>query len=190
LKRSLDVVLSLLLLVMTMPFSALVALLIRWNMGAPVVFRQRRPGLGGRPFTLLKFRTMSIDGREVPVLGRRLRALSLDEIPQLWNVLRGDMALVGPRPLLMEYLPRYSDEQARRHEVTPGMTGWAQVNGRNAVNWHTQFQLDVWYVDHASIALDVRILFLTVLRCLRRDGGEANSAADRAPFNGKPLQPD
>jgi lipopolysaccharide/colanic/teichoic acid biosynthesis glycosyltransferase len=156
------------------------ALAIRFTMRGPVFFRQMRPGRGGKTFQLVKFRTMldawDADGEPLPdeqrltPLGKFLRATSLDELPQLWNVLRGDMSLVGPRPLLVEYLPRYSAEQARRHEVLPGITGWAQVNGRNALGWEERFQLDVWYVDHWSLALDTRILALTILRVVQRQG--------------------
>jgi lipopolysaccharide/colanic/teichoic acid biosynthesis glycosyltransferase len=162
------------------PVLAGVALVIRVRMGAPVLFVQERPGLGGRIFRVVKFRTMlhaiGRDGRPLPdaerltALGRFLRAASLDELPQLWNVLRGDLSLVGPRPLLVQYLPRYTPEQARRHDVMPGITGWAQVNGRNAISWDEKFALDVWYVDHWSLALDLRILGLTLLRVVKRDG--------------------
>jgi lipopolysaccharide/colanic/teichoic acid biosynthesis glycosyltransferase len=149
-------------------------------MGSPVLFVQQRPGLRGRGFRLVKFRTMKSavghDGRELPdaerltALGRFLRATSLDELPQLWNVLRGDLSLVGPRPLLVQYLERYTPEQARRHDVLPGITGWAQVNGRNAISWEEKFALDVWYVDHWSFVLDLRILLLTIVRVLQREG--------------------
>jgi len=162
------------------PVMAATALAIRCTMGGPVLFRQVRPGRGGRLFELVKFRTMTqardADGQPLPDtqrltrVGRFLRAASLDELPQLWNVLRGDMSLVGPRPLLVEYLPLYSPEQARRHDVLPGITGWAQVNGRNALDWETRFRLDVWYVDHWSLALDLKILLLTLLRVVRREG--------------------
>ncbi len=173
-----------------------VALSIRLMMGSPVLFRQRRPGRGGVPFTLLKFRTMTReagpDGAELPdaqrltALGRMLRRLSLDELPQLVNVLRGDMSLVGPRPLLMEYLPRYSPEQARRHEVTPGITGWAQVNGRNAVDWEDRFRLDVWYVDHRSFLLDLRILGLTAAKVFSGRGVSRADHATMPKFTGGP----
>jgi lipopolysaccharide/colanic/teichoic acid biosynthesis glycosyltransferase len=162
------------------PVLGAVALAIRARMGSPVLFVQERPGLGGRIFRVVKFRTMrratGSDGKPLPdaerltALGRFLRATSLDELPQLWNVLRGDLSLVGPRPLLVQYLPRYTPVQARRHDVLPGITGWAQVNGRNAISWDEKFALDVWYVDHWSIALDLRILGLTLLRVLRREG--------------------
>lgn len=167
-------------LVCLAPVMVATALGIRVTMGGPVLFRQARPGRGGRIFELVKFRTMreakDADGNPLPDeqrltrTGRFLRATSLDELPQLWNVLRGDMSLVGPRPLLVEYLPRYSAEQARRHDVLPGITGWAQVNGRNALEWDERFQLDVWYVDNWSLALDLKILALTLLRVIQREG--------------------
>ncbi len=170
---------------------------VRHRIGASVLFRQTRPGLGGRPFELLKFRTMTnardADGRDLPDadrltgFGRWFRATSLDELPELWNVLRGDMSLVGPRPLLMEYLPLYSPEQARRHEVRPGITGWAQVNGRNAISWEEKFRLDVWYVDHQSIWLDLKILFLTIVRVFQRSGISAEGEATMPKFTGTPV---
>lgn len=157
-----------------------IALAIRVTMGGPVLFRQRRPGLHGEPFTMLKFRTMTnrrdASGRLLPAaerltrLGRWLRKTSLDELPELWNVLRGDMSLVGPRPLLLDYLPLYTKEQARRHEVLPGITGWAQINGRNAITWEEKFRLDVWYVDHQSLGLDLKILWLTLLKVFKMEG--------------------
>jgi sugar transferase EpsL len=187
LKRGLDVVASALGLAVLSPVLLGTALAVRMRMGSPVLFRQTRPGLHGRPFTMYKFRTMRgerdargellSDAERLTPLGRFLRASSLDELPELINVLRGDMSLVGPRPLLMEYLPLYTPEQARRHEVRPGITGWAQVNGRNAISWDEKFRLDVWYVEHAGIGLDLRILLRTVLGVLRRacisHGGEA-----------------
>jgi sugar transferase EpsL len=178
-------------LILVSPIMAVVALLVRWKLGSPVLFRQRRPGLGARIFTLLKFRTM-IDARgsllpdeaRLTPLGRRLRSLSLDELPQLWNVLRGDLSLVGPRPLLIEYLDRYTQEQARRHLVKPGITGWAQVNGRNTISWDEKFALDTWYVDHWSLWLDFRILLLTVSRVLRRQGISSGDHATMPEFLG------
>ncbi len=171
-----------------------VALAIRARMGAPALFRQERPGLHGRTFQVLKFRTMldavGPDGQPLPdearltALGRFLRASSLDELPQLWNVLRGDLSLVGPRPLLVRYLARYSPEQARRHDVLPGITGWAQVNGRNAISWEEKFALDVWYVDHWSLALDLRILALTLVRVLWRSGISKQGHATMPEFTG------
>lgn len=182
-----DVTASLLGLVLLAPLLALVALVVRWRLGATVLFRQQRPGLGGKPFVLTKFRSMrdavGTDGKplgdaeRLTPLGRRLRAWSLDELPTLWNVLRGDMSLVGPRPLLMEYLPRYTPEQARRHEVRPGITGWAQVHGRNALTWEEKFRLDVWYVEHQNLWLDLRILWMTVRQVV---GGRGVSAAGHA----------
>jgi len=179
-KRLLDVVLSAAALVLLSPVMAILAWQIRRKLGAPVLFRQIRPGLHGKPFEMIKFRTMrdanGPDGQPLPddermtLFGGFLRSSSLDELPELWNVLKGDMSLVGPRPLLMEYLPLYSPEQYRRHEVRPGITGWAQVNGRNALSWDEKFQLDVWYVDHQSVWLDLKILLLTVRKVLARDG--------------------
>jgi lipopolysaccharide/colanic/teichoic acid biosynthesis glycosyltransferase len=172
-----------------------VAVLVRIRLGSPVLFIQRRPGLHGRHFDLLKFRTLSEarneegqmlpDGDRLTAVGRMMRSASLDELPSLWNVLRGDMSLVGPRPLLMEYLPLYSPEQARRHEVLPGITGWAQVNGRNVLSWEERFKLDVWYVDHVSLALDLRILFRTVVEVLTQRGVSAPSHATMPRFTGK-----
>jgi sugar transferase EpsL len=179
-KRLLDLAAALLALVILAPLAALVAAAVRLALGSPVIFRQQRPGRSGRPFVLYKFRTMrdvtALDGRELPdadrltSFGRWLRGTSLDELPELVNVLKGDMSFVGPRPLLMEYLPLYTAEQARRHEVRPGVTGWAQVNGRNAVGWPDRFRLDVWYVDHLSLALDLRILVMTARQVFRREG--------------------
>ena len=183
-------------LVVTSPVQATAAVAIRRELGSPVLFRQQRPGLGGRSFSLLKLRTMrdAVDpsGRELPdssrltPLGRRLRAWSIDELPELWNVLRGDMSLVGPRPLLMEYLPRYTAEQARRHSVLPGLTGWAQVSGRNALSWEEKFELDVWYVDHVSLGLDLRILWRTVRAVASRTGISAPGYATMPPFEQEP----
>jgi lipopolysaccharide/colanic/teichoic acid biosynthesis glycosyltransferase len=180
LKRCIDRLAAALGLLCLAPVMAVTALVILATLGRPVLFRQVRPGLGGRTFRLYKFRTMREaldkdgqplpDGQRLTRVGRFLRVASLDELPQLWNVLRGDMSLVGPRPLLVEYLPRYSPEQARRHDVLPGITGWAQVNGRNALDWDARFRLDVWYVDHWSLALDAKILALTLLRVAQRQG--------------------
>lgn len=184
---------SLALLLLALPLLAL-AWLIRRKLGSPVLFRQVRPGLQGRPFTMIKFRTMTDerdasgallpDAQRLTPFGCFLRASSMDELPELWNVLRGEMSLVGPRPLLMEYLPLYSPGQARRHEVRPGITGWAQVNGRNAISWADKFALDVWYVDHSSLWLDVRILWLTVRKVLVRDGISAAGEATMPRFEG------
>jgi sugar transferase EpsL len=169
LKRTFDFLAAALLLLLLSPVILAVAVLVRLRMGSPVLFRQQRPGRGGQPFLLYKFRTM-LEGEHLPdasrltPLGEALRRASLDELPQLFNVLRGEMSLVGPRPLLMEYLPLYSARQARRHEVLPGITGWAQVNGRNATSWPARFDLDVWYVEHRSFGLDLKILCLTLAR--------------------------
>ncbi len=193
-KRLFDfLVASLTLLFLALPLLAL-AWLIRRKLGSPVLFRQVRPGLHGKPFTMVKFRTMTdergADGALLPdaqrmtPFGRFLRASSLDELPELWNVLRGDMSLVGPRPLLMEYLPLYTPEQARRHEVRPGVTGWAQVNGRNAISWPDKFALDVWYVDNQTLWLDIKILWMTVRKVLVRDGISAAGEATMSKFTG------
>ncbi len=194
LKRGVDVLAAALGLVVLAPLLALLAALVRWRLGAPVLFRQVRPGLGGRPFELIKFRTMTdardAGGRLLPDavrltgFGKFLRQTSLDELPELWNVLKGEMSLVGPRPLLMEYLPRYSPEQARRHEVRPGLTGWAQVNGRNAISWPEKFKLDVWYVDHVSAMLDVKIIGMTIKSVMRREGINQQNHATAMPFRG------
>ena len=194
LKRAIDLVGAVIGLVLFSPLLAVVALIVARRMGRPVLFRQTRPGLHGRPFTMYKFRTMrdaiGADGRpladaeRLTRLGRVLRSTSLDELPELFNVLLGDMSLVGPRPLLMQYLPLYSSEQARRHEVRPGITGWAQINGRNAITWDEKFARDVWYVDHQSFALDVRILWLTLARVVARQGVTAVGEATTTPFTG------
>ena len=179
------------LLLLALPL-ALLAWQVRRKLGSPVFFTQVRPGLHGKPFKMVKFRTMTsergLDGELLPdavrltPFGRFLRSSSLDELPELWNVLKGDMSLVGPRPLLMEYLPLYSPAQARRHEVRPGITGWAQVNGRNAISWEDKFKLDVWYVDHCSLWLDVKILWLTAQKVLVRDGISAEGEATMPRF--------
>ena len=197
-KRTIDLFLTITTAPIWVPILALVAILVRLQLGSPVFFKQVRPGLGGRPFVMIKFRTMrnaaGADGRPLPDVerltsfGRLLRRTSLDELPELWNVLVGDMSLVGPRPLLMEYLPLYSAMQARRHEVRPGITGWAQINGRNALSWDDKFALDVWYVDHRSAALDGKILFRTFARVLRRDGISPNDQEIMPVFSG-PLRP-
>jgi len=194
LKRSFDFVVALAGLVVLSPLLLAIVALVRWRLGSPVLFRQQRPGLGGRPFTLVKFRTMtdarSADGAAAPdaqrltAFGRSLRSTSLDELPELYNVLIGDMSLVGPRPLLMEYLPLYNAHQRRRHEVRPGITGWAQVNGRNAISWERKFDLDVWYVDNASFWLDLKILWLTLWRVLRREGISEEGSATAERFTG------
>ena len=183
------------LLALALPLLALIAL-VRIKLGRPVFFRQTRPGLHGQPFQMVKLRTMTDargpdgallpDAERLTPFGRFLRASSLDELPELWNVLKGDMSLVGPRPLLMEYLPLYTPEQARRHEVRPGITGCAQVNGRNALSWEEKFALDVWYVDHQSLALDISILWRTVRKVLVREGISAAGEATMGKFTGNP----
>ena len=195
-KRGLDVALALGLLVLALPVIAVVAVAVRVTLGAPILFRQERPGLGGRPFVLRKFRTMRpeapgtdhADAARLTRLGRLLRWLSLDELPQLWTVLRGDMSLVGPRPLLLEYLPWYSPEQARRHDARPGITGWAQVHGRNAVGWDERFRLDVWYVDNWSLRLDALILWRTAWVVLSRRGVRQPGHATMPRFTGAPAR--
>ena len=181
------------LLILALPLLALM-LLVRRKLGSPVFFRQVRPGLHGQPFEMVKFRTMTDernaqgellpDSERLPAFGRFLRSSSLDELPELWNVLKGEMSLVGPRPLLMEYLPLYTPEQYRRHEVRPGVTGWAQVNGRNAISWEEKFALDVWYVESQSFWLDIKILWLTVKKVLIKDGISAAGEATMAKFTG------
>lgn len=194
LKRVMDVVLSALGLLVLSPVLVAVAVAVAARLGRPVLFRQTRPGLGGEPFTLYKFRTLTDacdpEGHRLPDeqrltrFGQWLRSTSLDELPELFNVLRGDMSLVGPRPLLPEYLPRYSDEQARRHLVRPGMTGWAQVNGRNDRTWEDKLSLDVWYVDHQGPWLDLRILLRTAVVALRGEGVSRSGHATTTPFQG------
>ena len=193
-KRLLDLVLTVPGLILISPLLAAIALLIRVRLGRPVFFRQVRPGLRGEPFLVYKFRTMSdlrtADGRLLPDqvrltgLGRFLRSFSLDELPELFNVIKGEMSLVGPRPLLMEYLNRYTPEQARRHDVLPGITGWAQINGRNALTWEQKFAYDVWYVDHWSTALDLKILAQTLLKTVLREGISQPGHATAEEFKG------
>lgn len=193
-KRIFDFLLALILATLLLPLMAATAAAVAWKMGFPVLFRQVRPGLHGRPFKVLKFRTMAeaagADGQPLPdeqrltKLGALLRRFSLDELPQLFNVIRGDLSLVGPRPLLMEYLPLYSAEQMRRHDVRPGITGWAQVNGRNALPWEERFRMDVWYVDNQTMLFDLRILALTALRVLRSRGISEPGQATMTPFRG------
>ena len=193
-KRLFDLVIATTaLLLLALPLLAL-TWLVRRKLGSPVFFRQVRPGLHGQPFEMVKFRTMTdargpdgqllSDAVRLTSFGRFLRATSLDELPELWNVIKGDMSLVGPRPLLVEYLPLYSPEQARRHEVRPGITGWAQVNGRNALSWEDKFKLDVWYVDHRSLWLDIKVLWLTVKKVLVREGISAAGEATMSKFTG------
>lgn len=193
LKRAFDLIVIVLAFAVLAPVSAVVALLVRLNLGSPILFHQVRPGKHGVPFVMHKFRSMapshdidaldSLEERLSP-FGRWLRATSLDELPEVCNVLCGEMSFVGPRPLLMRYLPRYSAEQARRHDVLPGITGWAQVNGRNDLSWKEKFQLDVWYVDNVSFVLDLKILLLTVIRTLRREGISKNGCFSSPEFTG------
>ncbi|WP_061239619.1 sugar transferase [Ectopseudomonas composti] len=193
-KRLFDLVIASFALLLLFPVLLLVAWLVHRRLGGPVLFRQVRPGLHGKPFEMVKFRTMrdavDTEGNALPdaerltPFGRFLRSTSLDELPELWNVIKGDMSLVGPRPLLMEYLPLYSVEQARRHEVRPGITGWAQVNGRNAVSWPEKFALDIWYVDNRSLLLDIRILLLTIKKVFVREGISAEGQATASRFTG------
>jgi lipopolysaccharide/colanic/teichoic acid biosynthesis glycosyltransferase len=181
-------------LILLSPVLLVIFLLVRWRLGRPAIFRQVRPGKDGEPFEMLKFRTMTDaqdatgnllpDEQRLTGLGRFLRSTSLDELPELWNVLKGEMSLVGPRPLLMEYLPLYNPRQARRHDVRPGITGWAQVNGRNAISWPEKLELDVWYVEHQSFWLDAKILLLTVWKVVRRHGISAAGHATQEKFEG------
>ena len=197
-KRVVDIFGAGLGLLILSPLILCLAWMIRRRLGSPVLFRQVRPGLQGRPFEMIKFRTMrdaaDSNGQPLPdadrltPFGRWLRSTSLDELPELWNVLKGDMSLVGPRPLLMEYLPLYSPEQARRHEVRPGITGWAQVNGRNAISWEEKFALDVWYVDHHNLWLDMKILYMTLRKVLVRDGISAEGEATMPKFKGSSVR--
>lgn len=199
-KRLFDLVVSVLLLILLSPLLIFIALLVWVVHGSPIIFRQQRPGYLGKPFVCYKFRTMSDrrdengnllpDEQRLTPLGKFLRSTSLDELPELFNVLRGEMSLVGPRPLLMQYLERYTPEQARRHEVLPGITGWAQVNGRNVLSWEEKFRLDVWYVDHWSFWLDLKILALTLIKVLRREGISSEGYATAPEFMGNLEQRD
>lgn len=193
-KRIFDLVLVIPGMMVLLPFLLFIGLVVRFKLGSPVLFSQIRPGLDGKPFKLYKFRTMT-DGRDdkgvllpdalrLTSFGRFLRAGSLDELPELFNVLKGDMSLVGPRPLLMQYLNRYTLEQSRRHEVRPGITGWAQVNGRNAITWEEKFKLDVWYVDNWSVGLDLKIIFMTIWKILKREGINQPGQATMEEFMG------
>lgn len=193
-KRAFDIAVAAAALIATSPLLLVVAAFVRIKLGSPVLFRQVRPGRGGQPFEMVKFRSMTDtrgpdgqllpDADRLPAFGRLLRSTSLDELPELWNVLKGDMSLVGPRPLLMAYLPLYSPEQNRRHEVRPGVTGWAQVTGRNALTWPEKFAADVWYVDNRSFLLDLKVLWLTVKAVLRRDGIASAGEATMPRFTG------
>ncbi|AZE71906.1 Lipid carrier : UDP-N-acetylgalactosaminyltransferase [Pseudomonas synxantha] len=193
-KRLFDIFASAIGLILLSPVILIVAFLIRRKLGSPVLFRQVRPGIHGKPFDMIKFRTMrdAVDGQGNPLpdaermtpFGRFLRSSSLDELPELWNVFKGDMSLVGPRPLLMQYLPLYNAEQYRRHEVKPGVTGWAQVNGRNSLEWDEKFKLDIWYVDNRSFILDLKILVATVKKVMIRDGISQENSATMEAFKG------
>lgn len=199
-KRVIDLSAAVSALLLLLPLLVIVALLVRTKLGSPVLFRQLRPGLHGEAFAMLKFRSMTDardasgallpDAERLTSFGKFLRSSSLDELPGLWNIVRGDMSLVGPRPLLMDYLPLYSDEQARRHDVRPGLTGWAQVNGRNALQWEEKFALDCWYVDNQSLWLDIRILARTVLKVIRRADISADGEATMSRFTGTPPSSD
>jgi len=197
-KRPFDIITSSLILLIGLPIYAILAILIYTKLGHPILFRQQRPGLHGKPFTILKFRTMT-DGRDaggnllsdaerLTTFGRFLRSSSLDELPELWNVLKGEMSLVGPRPLLMQYLPLYTPEQARRHKVRPGITGWAQINGRNALAWEEKFKMDVWYVDNHSFLLDTKIILQTIIKTIQRDDISQEGQATVIYFTGNSTQ--
>jgi sugar transferase EpsL len=192
-KRLFDLVFSLLALIVLSPVILVTAVLVRLFIGTPILFTQQRPGYRGVPFHIYKFRTMTdrpgTDAERLTRLGRILRAISLDELPELINILRGEMSFVGPRPLLMEYLPRYSAEQARRHDVVPGLTGWAQVNGRNALSWEDKFKYDVWYVDHWSFPLDIKIILLTAWKVVKREGISQQGHATAEVFMGNEGKP-
>ena len=198
LKRTVDLILGITAAILLSPILLITAILVSRKLGSPVFFTQVRPGKDGKPFKMVKFRTMrdAIDAQGNPLpdserltpFGRRLRSTSIDELPELWNVIKGEMSLVGPRPLLMEYLPLYSPEQATRHDLKPGMTGWAQINGRNAISWEDKFKLDTWYVQHQSLWLDIKIMALTVKKVLVRDGISAEGEATMARFTGSQEQ--
>ena len=193
-KRMFDIVLVLFSIPILIPIYILVALMVRFKFGSPVLFKQPRPGLNEKVFNMIKFRSMTMendtsgillsDSNRLTRFGEFLRSTSLDELPSLWAVLKGEMSLVGPRPLLVVYLPLYSKKQSRRHEVNPGITGWAQVNGRNAISWDEKFDLDVWYVDNQSIWLDIKILYMTIKKVIVRDGISAKNNATIPPFKG------
>jgi lipopolysaccharide/colanic/teichoic acid biosynthesis glycosyltransferase len=193
-KYAFDLFVSFFAILIFSPLLLVIALLIRWHLGDPIFFRQQRPGCLGRPFWLLKFRTMTnardtsgallTDAQRLTQFGRWLRSTSIDELPGLLNILRGEMSFIGPRPLLMHYLPLYSAEQARRHDVKPGFSGWAQINGRNTLSWEEKFRLDVWYVDHQSFWIDLRIFLITILKVISREGISAAGEATMAPFTG------
>lgn len=190
-----DIAVGATVLILLSPVLIILAALVWVYLGKPVFFRQQRPGMHGQPFEMLKFRTMTdavdpsgqllADAKRLTPFGRWLRTTSLDELPELWNVLKGDMSIVGPRPLLMQYLPLYTPEQAKRHAVRPGVTGWAQINGRNALSWEQKFALDTWYVEHRSMVLDLKIILLTAVKVLRREGISAQGEATMPPFTGR-----
>ena len=194
LKRFFDILAAFSGLLLLSPVIVIVAWQVRRKLGSPVFFRQTRPGLNGKPFEMIKFRTMRDavdengkplpDSERITPFGRLLRSTSLDELPELWNVLKGDMSVVGPRPLRMDYLPLYNKHQARRHDVRPGVTGWAQINGRNSISWEEKFDLDIWYVDNISIMLDLKIVFLTIHKVLKRDGVNSSAEVTMPKFTG------
>lgn len=196
-KRMFDFCAAMISLCLLAPVFLILALIVRLKLGAPVFFRQLRPGKSGHPFEMIKFRTMTdernvdgnllSDGERLTNFGKFLRSSSLDELPELWNVLKGDMSLVGPRPLLVEYLPLYNEEQLRRHDVKPGMTGWAQINGRNIISWDEKFKLDIWYVDNQSIWLDIKILFITIIKVIKKDDITQRGHATAVAFTGTPT---
>jgi len=201
LKRVFDLSIVLISLILLSPLLLAIATIVRFKLGSPVFFHQQRPGMNGKPFIILKFRTMEdlrdqkgqllSDTERTTYFGRFLRSTSLDELPELFNILKGDMSFVGPRPLLMKYLPLYTPEQARRHEVKPGITGWAQVNGRNTINWEKKFRYDIWYVDNCSMWLDITILFLTILKVIKREGVSQEGHISMDEFMGsEPLHTD
>ena len=193
-KRLLDIIISLSALILLAPLYAVISYKVKKNLGSPILFKQTRPGLHAQPFDMIKFRTMKDatdtsgnllpDSMRMTAFGKMLRSSSLDELPELWNVLKGDMSLVGPRPLLMEYVPLYNKEQTRRHEMRPGITGWAQINGRNAISWEEKFQLDVWYVDHQSLKLDLKILLLTIKKVFIKEGISSSGEVTTSKFTG------
>lgn len=197
-KRLMDVLISIILLIFLSPIILLTGILVKYKLGSPVLFKQQRPGLNGRPFYLYKFRSMNDsrdsdnkllpDDQRLTAVGTFLRKYSLDELPQLINVLKGELSLVGPRPLLMQYLPLYTEEQAKRHLVKPGITGWAQVNGRNVISWEEKFELDVWYVNHQTILLDIKILMLTMLKVIQSEGINQVEHVTVAPFTGTEIK--
>jgi len=199
-KRLFDFFLSMVLILVLCPVMLTVALVVRMKMGSPVLFRQQRPGYKGVPFFVYKFRTMAgekgkdgellSDEQRLPMFGKFLRKTSVDELPQLFNVLKGDLSFVGPRPLLMEYLPLYNAEQARRHDVKPGITGWAQINGRNAISWNEKFKLDIWYVDNRSFSIDLKILWMTAMKIFKRAGVSAEGHVTMPRFMGNNEEQD